>query len=302
MKQVDCERVIELTKKKIREDECTVKKARVIYRVPLIAAAIALILTFTAFAAGRILMSPKEIAEHAGNSLLAEAFGKDDVRFDMEPQVSGDYKFSVLGIISGANLEKYTDVDKERSYIVGAVERADGGKILDFTGINITPLVQGELPWLVNAWTLNGGRYEFIYEDTVDYFIFDCDNIEVFADREIYLAMYEHGMAPSSDIFEMDSDGKIKFREDCEGAKAIFTLPIDKSKADPKRAKEILDSIGLYGENPANVTDVTYGDEEATYSIELAEGGAENKIDITFSGQDGEANLTETYTSVSVDE
>ncbi len=298
MKNVDCEKVIELTKKKIREDECTMKKTRVIYRVPLIAAAIALILTFTAFAAGRILMSPKEIAEHAENSLLAEAFGKDDVRFDMEPQVSGDYKFSVLGIISGAHLEEYTDVDTERSYVVGAVERADGGKILDFTGINITPLIQGELPWRVNAWTLNGARREFIYEDTVDYFIFECDNIEVFADREIYLAMYEHGMAPSSDIFEMDADGKIKFRDDCEGAKAIFTLPIDKSKADPKRAQEILDSIDLYGEDSANVTDVTYGDEEESYSIELVPGDDEDKIDITFSGKDGEANLKETYTFV----
>ncbi len=298
MKQVDCERVIELTKKKIREDECTVKKARVIYRVPLIAAAIALILTFTAFAAGRILMSPKEIAEHAENSLLAEAFGKDDVLFDMEPQVSGDYKFSVLGIISGAHLEEYTDVDKERSYIVGAVERADGGKIFDFTGINITPLIQGELPWRVNAWTLNGARTEFIYEDMVDYFIFECDNIEVFADREIYLAMYEHGMAPSAEIFEMDADGKIKFKDDCEGAKAIFTLPIDKSKADPKRAQEILDSIGLYGEDSDNVTDVTLGDEDTSYSIELVEGEAEDKIDITFSGKDEEAALQETYTSV----
>ncbi len=297
MKQVDCERVIELTKKKIREDECTVKKARVIYRVPLIAAAIALILTFTAFAAGRILMSPKEIAEHAGNSLLAEAFGKDDVRFDMEPQFSGNYKFSVLGIISGAHLEKYTDVDTERSYIVGAVERTDGGKILDALEINISPLIQGELPWLVNAWSLNGGRTGFI-EDTVEYFIFDCDNIEVFADREIYLAMYEHGMAPSADIFEMDADGKIKFREDCEGAKAIFTLPIDKSKADPERAREILESIGLYGEDSANVTDVTCEDEETSYSIELAEGELEDKIDISLSGKDGESNLKETYTFV----
>ncbi len=297
MKQVDCERVIELTKKKIREDECTVKKARVIYRVPLIAAAIALILTFTAFAAGRILMSPKEIAEYAGNSLLAEAFGKDDVRFDMEPQFSGNYKFSVLGIISGAHLEKYTDVDTERSYIVGAVERTDGGKILDALEINISPLIQGELPWLVNAWSLNGGRTGFI-EDTVEYFIFDCDNIEVFADREIYLAMYEHGMAPSANIFEMDADGKIKFRDDCEGAKAIFTLPIDKSKADPERAQEILESIGLYGEASANVTDVTYGDEKESYSIELVPGDNEDKIDITLSGKDGEANLKETYTFV----
>ncbi len=297
MKNVDCEKVIELTKKKIREDECMVKKARVLYRVPLIAAAIALILTFTAFAAGRILLSPKEIAEHTGNSLLAEAFGKDDVRFDMEPQFSGNYKFSVLGIISGAHLEKYTDVDTERSYIVGAVERTDGGKILDALEINISPLIQGELPWLVNAWTLNGGRTGFI-EDTVEYFIFDCDNIEVFADREIYLAMYEHGMAPSADIFEMDADGKIKFREDCKGAKAIFTLPIDKSKADPERAREILESIGLYGEDSANVTDVTCGDEETSYSIELAEGELEDKIDISLSGKDEEATLQETYTFV----
>lgn len=47
---------------------------------------------------------------------------------------------------------------------------------------------------------------------TAEYFVYECDDIEIFADRTVYVAFYE-GLAPSSEKFMLNGDGSIEFNE-----------------------------------------------------------------------------------------
>jgi hypothetical protein len=73
--------------------------------VALIAAAITLAISITAFAAWRLL-SPKQVAEHLENKALAHAFESKDAIEINESVVSGGYNFTLLGIVSGEGLKK----------------------------------------------------------------------------------------------------------------------------------------------------------------------------------------------------
>jgi hypothetical protein len=83
----------------------------------------------------------------------------------------------------------------------------------------------------------------FIYEG-VNYFIFECSNLEIFADHTVYLAAYE-GFAPSAEIFKMDENGEIAFIDGFDKPHAMFTLPLDAAKADPGAVTQLLDSAGV---------------------------------------------------------
>ena len=96
----------------------------------------------------------------------------------------------------------------------------------------------------VNAWTLSGGVTSFV-QDGVEYIIFDCATLEPFADHTIYFAAYE-GFVPNDSIFAMDPQtGEISFAEGYDGPGALFTIPLDSSKADSAAAEEILSRSGL---------------------------------------------------------
>lgn len=239
------DKITELTKNRIKEEDNNMIKPKKRMCVPLLAAAIIVSLSFSAFAALHFL-SPAEIAKEFENDTLAEIFSAEDTRFDCQAQTSGDYTFELLGIASGKGLSKFTDAQEDNSYIVGAIRRTDGKALADYPGVMITPLISGYKPHQVNAFTLGGGRSEFISDDDMtDYFIFECDNVEVFADHTIYMAVYEIlpdcGFSPSPDILDMSDDGSIKFSDSFKGAHALFEIPIDKSKANPEAAKRLLE-------------------------------------------------------------
>lgn len=245
---ISAENILKRTMRKIEEDKKMTKKNK-ITSAALAAAAAAALLSISVFAAYQIFL-PKEIAEHFKDYKLAQAFTDEDTLFNIEPQTSGEYTFELLGIVSGKNLSSFTEADADRSYIVASVRRADGEKLYYYPGMMATPLIDGYKPWLVNAFTMNGGRSEFITDDmSADYLIFECDNIEIFADHKIHLAMYQEtekfGMAPSSDLFTVREDGSIEFSENFTAPHAMFTIPIDQSKADPEAAAELLRVNGI---------------------------------------------------------
>lgn len=226
----------------IESEELYMSKKKFVGRAFALAAAVICIIGTTVSAAVYFL-SPSEIAEHAGYESLAETIKATGVLCDIPAQESGDYKFQILGITSGVNLSKFTEANENRSYIVGAISRIDGGRLADYPGIQMSPLISGYEPWRVNIFTLNGGKSEFIDDnDTVDYFVYECDDIEIFADRTVYVAFYE-GLAPSSDIFTLNGDGSIEFDEDYTGAGALFEIPFDKSMANPEKAGEYIKSL-----------------------------------------------------------
>ena len=64
------------------------------------------------------------------------------------------------------------------------------------------------------------------------------------ADHTVYMAFYQ-GRTPDQDIFTMAEDGTIAFAESFEGPRALFTLPLDESKADPAAVEQFMDESGF---------------------------------------------------------
>lgn len=213
-----------------------------------VVAAVAAALVLCTAVAGMRLLLPREVAQVTGNELLAAAFDAPDALKINESQRCGDYVVDLLGVTSGTALSDFAaedEIDMARSYVVAAVQRADGEALEQAgeTGLRFSPLISGYEPHRVNAWTLYGGQQSFI-RDGVEYFIFECSTLEMFADHTVYFAAYE-GFVPGSDIFTMAEDGTISFAEGYEGAQALFTLPLDSSKADSAAVAELLQEIGL---------------------------------------------------------
>lgn len=262
------EKITEMTKSKIKEDNMKTKR----FKLPLIAAAMIALLSITAFAAHQIL-SPKDIAMHVNDYKLAKNLAEIDTAFNFEPQISGDYTFQLLGIASGKRLSSFAEVNDDKSYIVGAISRTDGTPLNDISDFMVTQLVSGYKPWQVNAFTLEGGRTSFVHEG-VNYFIFECSNIEIFADHTVYIAAYE-GMSPGSETFVIKDDGSIDFNENYKGVKALFTVPLDKSKADPEAVKKLLDKNGI------TVGDDDDNGENKDFDVKVTESDNESFVVIT---------------------
>ncbi|MDP4153783.1 MAG: hypothetical protein Q8865_10185 [Bacillota bacterium] len=232
-------------RKTLKEDnEMKTHKA---LRITVIAAALVALLALSAFAINALL-TPREVASHAGENKLSEAFDSNKAVNINESQTLGEYNLTVEGLVSGSKLtQNCPEADPNRSYIVASLAYSDGRKFADISegDISMTPVISGYKPWQVNAWTLGGGYVGFL-ADGVKYYIFDCSNIEVFADHDIYLAAYVgSGTPPSSKILKIDDKGNISFNESYTEPHAMFKLPIDKSKADPAKAKELLKSSGM---------------------------------------------------------
>ena len=234
-----------------RTAECMVEKendqmkTHKMIRVPVLAAVLIALLAVTAFAMPSLL-SLKEVVQKSGDSVLAEAFESEDaIRIDQTVQ-TGDYTITLQGIISGKGLTKYSqEAETDKSYIVASVARTDGTDLTQAGEAEITfsPLVSGYKPWQVNAWTLGGGYSSFI-DEGINYYIFDCENLEIFADHTVYLAAFE-GMGPSADIFTIDEKGAIAFKEGYDKPHAMFVLPLDSEKANSNAVSKLLDSMGI---------------------------------------------------------
>ena len=102
----------------------------------------------------------------------------------------------------------------------------------------MTPLVAGTSPAAVNNWTLDAG-VTGMARDGAYYYLLDTQSIEMFADRAVYMAFYE-GFVPNNTIFTVAEDGTIAFADDFTGVHALFTLPLDPSRADPAAADAFL--------------------------------------------------------------
>jgi hypothetical protein len=214
-------------------------------RISIIAVALVAILALTAFAL-KTLLSPEAVAERTGNGALADAFKTPDAVSLNQSVKTGDFLITLQGIVSGKGLAEYNgNLQADRSYIVASVARSDGSAFtqVDESGISFSPLVAGYKPWQVNAWTLGGGYSAFVF-DGVIYYVFDCANLEIFADRTVYLAAYE-GFAPGAEIFQMDKGGEISYAAGYDKPHAMFTLPLDPSKADPVAAENLLRTSGV---------------------------------------------------------
>ena len=209
----------------------------------------------TTYAAWRYL-TPQESAEALNDKKLAEAFSGENTVFVNETQTCGDYRTTLIGIVSGKELTDYAmttggEIRADRSYWLLAIEHADGTPMPD-TGspeygketFLTSPFIQGLEPWKYNVYTFGGGYSEFV-QDGVMYRMAECDNLEVFADREVYLCLTDENSAGViNKAYSYDeTTGKISRKEAYDGCNALFTLPLDRAKADPKKAESYLKSL-----------------------------------------------------------
>ena len=219
-----------------QEEKPTMKHQKL--RTGLIAAAVAAALSITAYAAV-VMLRPQDVAREAGNEALAAAFAQEGAVTVNETKTVGDYKVTLMGLVSGEGLSRVESlpggITRDKTYAVLAYVRADGVPITeDVPELTVSPLIEGYAPWQVNAWTLGGGTHTFAREGVL-YYLFECDNVEPFAHRTVYLAVY-HGthIPPDAGTFAISDGGHISVKAGAEAA--MFVLPLDESKADPEKA------------------------------------------------------------------
>ena len=211
----------------------------------LLAAAVVAAMSVTAYAA--ITLAPRDVAQRAGNEALAAAFEGEDAITVNETKTVGDYNVTLMGLVSGPGLSRVESlpdsVDQDKTYAVLAYARTDGADITeDVPDLTVSPLVEGYAPWRLNAWTLGGGVSSFAQEGVL-YYLFECDNVEPFADHTVYLAVYPGTHTPpSAELFGFeDATGVITSK----GEAALFSLPLDESKANAQKAEEL---AGIWGQ------------------------------------------------------
>ena len=205
----------------------------------LLAAAVVAAMSVTAYAA--ITLAPRDVAQRAGNEALAAAFEGEDAITVNETKTVGDYNVTLMGLVSGTGLSRVESlpdsVDQDKTYAVLAYARTDGADITEgVPDLTVSPLVEGYAPWRLNAWTLGGGVSSFAQEGVL-YYLFESDNVEPFADHTVYLAVYPGThIPPSAELFGFeDATGVITSK----GEAALFSLPLDESKANAQKAEEL---------------------------------------------------------------
>lgn len=221
------------------KEQKTMQKGK--FRIGLVAAVAAAALTITAYAAV-VMLRPQDVAREVGNTTLAAAFEGEDAIAVNDSQTVGEYNVTLMGLLSGQGLslvEGLPDsITRDKTYAVLAYSRIDGDPITDdVPQLTVSPLVEGYAPWEVNAWTLEGGTHTFAQEGIL-YYLFECDNVEPFADRAVYLAVYPGThLPPNAATFAISDEGHISVKTGAEAV--LFPLPLEKGKADAQKVADM---------------------------------------------------------------
>lgn len=221
------------------------------------AAAVAMVFTlFTAslgvFAAVRYL-TPDQVAESFSDKLLSKAFQTEDAILVNETQEFAGYRVTFLGIVSGKGLSEYSEWDEQgkiqddKTYIVTAIENADGTPRPDVSDeaygedpFYVSPYIKGLSMTEFNAHTLGGGYMEDVIAG-IQYRIMECDNIEMFACRGLYLGVSD-GSFYNVAAFEMNQEtGEITRNASYEGVNALYELPIPEEFGDEEAVEKYLE-------------------------------------------------------------
>lgn len=256
----------------------TMKKSK---RYSLVAAAALFLgISATTVYAAYHFMTPQHVAEAVKDEKLADAFSKKGAVSIDETQTFDDYNITLLGIVSGRNLTDYSseangEILVDRTYCVVAIARADGTDMpknyYDSEDFLVSPFIEGYDPAHCNVFTLDGGYTEFV-QDGVLYRLMECDNIEKFAKKTVYLGVLDSTFyKPTAYQFD-EKTGAITKNEKYQGVNALFSLPLDKSKADEAAVQEFetkMKEEGFITDDKNNVHKLTtyYEDDEDKSTI-----------------------------------
>ena len=231
-------RTAELMKQRVtgKEEKNLMKRKPV--KVLAAAFAVIALLSVTAFALS-YLLSAKEVAEKIGGKELAGLFESGTAEHQLVSD--GTYDVIFLGKATGETLNKTEGfaAEEENSYAVFAVRRTDGTplSLSDGMPFQLAPVIEDCMPYI--TWGVLEGATGCESEGVL-YYLFKYENLEVFADRTVSIAIIGADMFPTAEILTLDENGKIIYGESYKGIKGIFELPMDKTKADPEAAEELL--------------------------------------------------------------
>ncbi len=240
-----------------RAEEMANMKKKKKTRIPaaVAAAAFTLVIGSAAVVAAARYLSPGQIAQELEDGKLMDAFqGKDAVSVN-ESQEYGGYRVTLLGAVSGKNISEYLETDDQgqveddRFYAAVAIERTDGTPMPDTRDdaygeepFYVSPYIKGLEPWNYGLMTMGGGYSEFV-RDGIQYRLLDMENIEIFADRGLYIGV-SSGVFYDSEAYLFDQEtGEITRNEAYDKVNALFTLPLDPAKGDPQAAEAFLASM-----------------------------------------------------------
>lgn len=222
-----------------------------------------LVCSGTAFAIYKYL-SPAEVAKEASNDVLQKAFLSEDAILVNETIESGGYKITLLGSVTGKDINEFISdgVPKnDRIYTVVAIERADGTPMPDTSSdeygkeaFYVSHYIHGLNPVRYSLMSMGGGYTELV-RDGIQYRILDMDNIEMFADRGIYVGVSSGTFYDAAAYIYDENTGEMSRNGDYDGVNALFELPIDKSKADSAAAEAYLKEFEMLMNAPSKPTE-----------------------------------------------
>ncbi|SKC89274.1 hypothetical protein [Maledivibacter halophilus] len=218
----------------------------------LVAATLIFTMSIGAFATWHFL-SPKQVADNFEDKTLAHAFDDENAIEINESVVSGGYSFTLLGIVSGEGLSDFRhsaeDIHPNRTYAVVSIAKEDGSKMPDTQDEEygqvpffISPLIKGQKPWQVNIASMNGAYSECVI-DGIMYRLIECDGVEIFADRGLYLCISTSNFYDINAFNYNEETGEITLNTDYNGANALFNLPLDITKANQDKAEKYLQEL-----------------------------------------------------------
>ncbi|MDO5291763.1 MAG: hypothetical protein Q4F05_03330 [bacterium] len=177
-------------------------------------------------------MSPKQVATEIEDKKLAETFGKAESEAVVKE--SGEYQVAYLGSVSGKQIGSSIEVDGEikedRTYLVVAIERKDGTPMTLTDPVYISPFVQNLNPAKYNIHSMNGSSAGAV-KDGVLYRVIECDELEKFANRNVYLAVQDGLQYKDAAYIYDEQDGTITRNERYQGMNVLFSVSLDTSKA-----------------------------------------------------------------------
>ena len=229
------------------------KKAATVVCACAIALAVS---SISVYAAWKYLM-PDQVIEEMGRQYeqsywelgdLKEAFSADNAIYINETQSCGGFDVTLLGVTSGKNLTRYKYIadgveQEDRTYLLFAIEHEslELSSSQDFEGyFEVFPVVMGydyETYRGVFEHAVGGREFK---KDGILYYMYECGNLEKFADHDIYMCVSDDlGLTEYSYLYDNDKN-MIARNEEYEGLNALFSLPLDPSKADPKAVEEAI--------------------------------------------------------------
>lgn len=220
--------------------ENIMSKNRKPIKIAAVVAAAIMILSFSVSAVISLL-SPSQVAEHFGEKELAVFF--EESTHEVQTVTDGYYSACFLGMAPGKEMCVIdgTQINENRSYAVWALYRNDGTpmSILDGSPIQVIPVMKGYRPNALSAFGMSAHGTE---KDGVLYFLCDYTDLEIFADKEVSLIVFE-GTFPTPKILTNNKDGDVVYADGYKGIKGSFTLSLDKTKADSEAADKLLEAL-----------------------------------------------------------